>query len=90
MLFCYRTPTPESFSQMYHQVFAILNNIQTYSTYKFAREHVNVTQRKINGFMINDYSNAKETVLHEMQPYMISYTQKEAGLKQQYKKECCK
>jgi len=29
--------------------------------------------------MINDYSNAKETVLHEMQPYMISYTQKEAG-----------
>jgi len=75
------TPTPESFSQMYHQVFAIPNNpFKQYSTfYKFAREHVNVTQRKINGFMINDYSNAKETVLHEMQPYMISYTQKEAG-----------
>ena len=77
---------------MYHQVFAIPNNpFKQYSTfYKFAREHVNVTQRKINGFMINDYSNAKETVLHEMQPYMISYTQKRRGLKQQYKKECCK
>jgi hypothetical protein len=75
------TPTPESFSQMYHQVFGIPSNpFNNYSTfYKFAREHVNVTQRKINGFMINDYSNAKETVLHDMQPYMISYTQKEAG-----------
>ena len=29
--------------------------------------------------MINDYSSAKQTVLDEMKPYMISYTQKEAG-----------
>ncbi len=75
------TPTPESFSQMYHQVYGIQTNpFSSFKTfYKFAKEHVNTVQRKINGFMVNDYSNAKQSVLHQMQPYMISYTQREAG-----------
>ena len=75
------TPTPESFSQMYHQVYGIETNpFSSFKTfYKFAKEHVNTLQRKINGFMVNDYSNAKQSVLHQMQPYMISYTQREAG-----------
>jgi hypothetical protein len=75
------TPTPESFSQMYHQVYGIQTNpFNSFKTfYKFAKEHVNTVQRKINGFMVNDYSNAKQSVLHQMQPYMISYTQREAG-----------
>ena len=75
------TPTPESFSQIYHQVYGLeMSPFNKYKTfYKFAREYVNVTQKKINGFMINDYSSAKQTVLDEMKPYMISYTQKEAG-----------
>jgi tRNA A37 threonylcarbamoyladenosine biosynthesis protein TsaE len=75
------TPTPESFSQMYHQVYGIETNpFSSFKTfYKFAKEHVNTVQRKINGFMVNDYSNAKQSVLHQMQPYMISYTQREAG-----------
>ena len=75
------TPTPESFSQMYHQVYGIRTNpFSSFKTfYKFAKEHVNTVQRKINGFMVNDYSNAKQSVLHQMQPYMISYTQREAG-----------
>jgi hypothetical protein len=75
------TPTPESFSQIYHQVYGIpLNPFSEYTTfYKFARKFVNVTQRKINGFMINDYTKAKENVIDEMKPFMISYTQQEAG-----------
>jgi hypothetical protein len=75
------TPTPESFSQIYHQVYGIpLNPFSEYNTfYKFAGKFVNVTQRKINGFMINDYTKAKETVIDEMKPFMISYTQQEAG-----------
>ena len=75
------TPTPESFSQMYHQVYAIPNNpFSEYKTfYKFAKEHVLVKQKKINSFLINDYSRAKTSVLEQMKPYMLSYTQKEAG-----------
>ena len=75
------TPTPESFSQMYHQVYGLLMNpFREHNTfYKFAREYINVKQKKINGFLINDYSRAKSTVLDAMKPFMISYTQKEAG-----------
>tara|TARA_R100000742_G_scaffold3882_1_gene972 strand:- start:2138 stop:3370 length:1233 start_codon:yes stop_codon:yes gene_type:complete len=75
------TPTPESFSQMYHQVYAIPNNpFKEHKTfYKFAKEHVNVIQKKINSFLINDYSRAKTSVLDQMKPFMLSYTQKEAG-----------
>jgi len=38
-----------------------------------------VKQKKINSFLINDYSRAKTSVLEQMKPYMLSYTQKEAG-----------
>ena len=75
------TPTPESYSQMYHQVYSIPNNpFKRYkSFYKFAREYVNVTQKKIGSMTINDYSGGFDSIIEEMKPYTISYTQKEAG-----------
>jgi hypothetical protein len=75
------TPTPESYSQMYHQVYGIPNNpFSRYKDfYRFADDHVNKKQRKINGLMINDYSHGKETILSLMKPYTISFSQKEAG-----------
>jgi hypothetical protein len=75
------TPTPESYSQMYHQVYGIPNNPfnEFPSFYRFANKYVNVTQRKINGYMINDYSNGLDIILEQMNPFMINYTQEEAG-----------
>jgi len=75
------TPTPESYSQMYHQVYSIPNNpFKRYkSFYKFAHEYVNVTQKKIGSMTINDYSGGFDSIIEEMKPYTISYTQKEAG-----------
>tara|TARA_R100001460_G_C3544172_1_gene174740 strand:- start:687 stop:1640 length:954 start_codon:yes stop_codon:yes gene_type:complete len=77
------TPTPESFSQMYHQVYSIRTNPFNHhkNFYKFASEFVNVFQRKIGSHMINDYSRGSTKILDVMQPYMISYSQKEAGFK---------
>lgn len=77
------TPTPESFSQMYHQVYSCPNNPFKHHAnfYKFAREYVNVFQKRIGAMPHNDYTQGKETILDEMKPYMISYTQKEAGFK---------
>ena len=78
------TPTPESFSQMYHQVYGHPNNpfSQYKSFYKWAKDYINVRQRYINSMLINDYSaGIKQKILGDMQPYMISYTQKEAGFK---------
>jgi hypothetical protein len=47
--------------------------------YKFAKDYVNVRQRKINSMMINDYSDGKASIIDDMKPYTISFTQKQAG-----------
>lgn len=83
------TPTPESYSQMYHQVFGIPSNPFSKHTsfYKFAREYVQVRQRKINSNYVNDYSRGMKKILDEMKPYTISFTQKEAGFKNEINEE---
>ena len=76
------TPTPESFSQIYHQVWGHPNNpfAAWKSFYKWAKLFVNVTQKRIRGNMINDYSNGNEKMIFTaMAPYTISYSQKDAG-----------
>ena len=79
------TPTPESYSQMYHQIYAIPGNPfkRHINFYKFCAEHVNVTQRPINGMYIRDYSNGLPSIMDSMQPFFIAYSQKEAGFKVQ-------
>jgi len=77
------TPTPESYCQMYHQVYGIKGNpFTSYKNfYRFCDDYANVTDRKINGLMIKDYSKGFETIIEAMRPYTINYTQKEAGFK---------
>lgn len=77
------TPTPESYSQMYHQVYGIPKNpFSEYSNfYKFSRKYVRVRQRFINGIIVNDYSDGLETIMDDMKPHMMAFSQKEAGFK---------
>jgi hypothetical protein len=81
------TPTPESYSQMYHQVYAIPKNPFSHykNFYRFADDHVDKKQRMINGVMVNDYSRGKDTIINLMKPYTISYTQQEAGFESEIK-----
>ena len=83
------TPTPESYSQMYHQVYAIPNNPfrEFKNFYRFCDKYVKIKQRKINGLFVNDYSGGLETILKEMEPYTINYTQQEAGFMSETKEE---
>lgn len=77
------TPTPESYSQMYHQVYGIRNNpfARYKNFYRFSDDYVNVFEKKINSNYIRDYSRGKQSILDMMAPYTISYTQQEAGFK---------
>jgi|TARA_B100001093_G_scaffold60284_1_gene50842 hypothetical protein len=77
------TPTPESYSQMYHQVCFVPGNPfnQYVNFYKFCKQYVRVKQRKINSLYINDYSNGLPTILEAMKPFTISFSQVEAGFK---------
>tara|TARA_R110002072_G_scaffold265072_4_gene424005 strand:- start:6192 stop:7436 length:1245 start_codon:yes stop_codon:yes gene_type:complete len=75
------TPTPESFSQMYHQIYGIQGNPFTNfkNFYRFCDRFVDVKERKINGLMIRDYSKGRQEILDAVKPFTISLTQKEAG-----------
>lgn len=77
------TPSPESYSQIYHQVYGIPNNPFNHCAnfYKFAAAYVDIKQKKVNGMFISDYSHGRETILEAMKPFTINYTQKEAGFK---------
>ena len=83
------TPTPESYSQMYHQVYAIPNNPFSEFTnfYRFCDRYVRIKQKKINSLYINDYSHGLEDIIKEMAPYTINYTQAEAGFKSEVKEK---
>jgi hypothetical protein len=76
------TPSPESYSQIYHSLWVSDNSPyrQYRNFYDWAREYVNVTQDKRGVYLVNNYSNAdKERILKDLQPIMITYTQEEAG-----------
>jgi hypothetical protein len=82
VIFLSGTPSPESYSQMYHQMW-ILGYRSPFAEptfYKWAHSYVKIWERMINGFRVHDYSNGiQEKIMSEVKPYMISYTQGEAG-----------
>ena len=83
------TPTPESYSQMYHQVYGIPNNPfrQYKGFYRFADDYVKITKKKINGLFVNDYSKGLDSIIDAMKPYTINYSQQEAGFVTQVTEE---
>lgn len=82
MVFLSGTPTPESFSQIYHQFWVSdYSPFAMYpSFYKWANDYVNVYKKNINGLMVNDYSHGIESsIMKDVSRYMITFTQKAAG-----------
>lgn len=77
------TPTPESYSQMYHQVYGIKGNpFSGYKNfYRFADDYVDVKTQVVNSLPIKFYNKGLPSILTAMQPYMISFSQREAGFK---------
>jgi len=76
------TPTPESYSQIYHQLYvSSFSPFKKYKNfYQWAKDFVHVKQKFYFNRAVNDYSNAKEKEIKEIiEPYMITFTQEEAG-----------
>ena len=84
------TLTPESYSQIYHQFYVHPDNpFRGYKNfYAWSHDYVNVWQRKINSFMVNDYSRGiEDKIMGAVAPYIISFTQKEAGFSTEIEEE---
>lgn len=79
------TPTPESYSQLYHQLY-----VSSYSPfkewinfYKWAKEFVTVKKKYFYNRETNDYSDADKEKIDKLTKHLfISYTQEEAGFEQ--------
>jgi hypothetical protein len=82
IIFLSGTPTPESYSQIYHQLYVSRRSpFSGYvNFYKWAKDFVNVTQRTFAHGTVNDYSEANEAkVKIHSREFFLTYTQKEAG-----------
>jgi len=82
VIFLSGTPTPESYSQMYHQLYVHPNNpFRTYvNFYKWANEFVKVKIKYIGAMKVNDYSQALESNIKQaINHLIITQTQEDSG-----------
>lgn len=82
MIFLSGTPTPESYSQWYHQFW--LSNYTPFKEYqnfyKWSNDYVNIKLKFVGYAQIKDYSNAyKERIDKIINKYIISFTQEQSG-----------
>jgi superfamily II DNA or RNA helicase len=82
MIFLSGTPTPESYSQIYHQFW--LSNYTPFKDYinfyKWSKDYVNVKKKYLGYAEVNDYSDAYQERIKKMtDKYMITFTQEQAG-----------
>lgn len=90
MIFLSGTMCPESFSQVYHQFWvSIYSPWYGYKNfYKWANDYVNVKQKKINSFMINDYTaGIEDKIMADISKYMVTFTQEQAGFTSKIEEE---
>jgi hypothetical protein len=90
MIFLSGTMTPESFTQVYHQFWVSHHSpFKHYvNFYRWADDYVNKFQKKINGFLANDYSKGNELkIMAAIAPYVITFTQQQAGFSTEIEEE---
>lgn len=87
MIFLSGTPHPESYSQIYHQFWVSDFTPFTENTfYKWARNFVRIKDRHLGYAVVKDYSDGiKELIQPKIKPYIITFTQKQAGFETEVK-----
>ncbi len=87
MIFLSGTPTPESHSQIFHQFHVSKYSPFKYPNfYKWAKDFVNVKDKHLGYAIVKDYSDANKRMIDPIiEPYLIRFTQKEAGFKTEVK-----
>lgn len=89
MIFLSGTPHPESYSQIYHQFWVSdFSPFKEKTFYKWAKNYVNVEKKQLGYAIVNDYSKGiKDKITPIIEPYMIRFSQKQAGFKTEIQEE---
>jgi hypothetical protein len=80
------TPSPESYSQLYHQLALGAAPWGGYKNfYRWADRYVNIREKRVGtGTVVKDYSGARaEDVLRDIEPLTVTVTQAQAGFETQ-------
>jgi hypothetical protein len=82
MIFLSGTPTPESYSQWYHQFW--ISNFTPFKEYvnfyKWSNDYVNIKLKYLGYHQVKDYSGAyKDRIDKVINKYIISFTQEQSG-----------
>ena len=76
------TPSPESYSQLYHQMWVSSHSpwSKYQNFYAWAKDYVTVKEKRFSGVVVKDYSHAnKERIFAETEHLFHSFTQTDAG-----------
>jgi len=87
------TPTPESYSQIYHQLYvSSFSPFKQYANfYRWAKDYVTIRIKYVFNRSLNDYSNANQPKIRKAIDHLfISYTQAQAGFEQDINEIVCK
>ncbi len=80
VLYLSATPTPESFSQIYHQLaITSFSPFRHINFYKWAYQYVDIQKKYLYNREMNDYSHCSEKAINDIQHLFVSVTQQEAG-----------
>jgi hypothetical protein len=82
IIFLSGSPSPESFSQLFHQMWvSSFSPFKAYRNfYAWAKDYVEIRQKYLYGKTINDYSQGNQQAIEKATNHLfIAYTQEEAG-----------
>jgi hypothetical protein len=82
VLYLSGTPSPESYSQLYHQLWVCSRSPWAgyKSFYAWAKDYVDIRERRIGMTTVKDYSAAdRDKVMRDTDPFFLSFTQEDAG-----------
>jgi hypothetical protein len=90
VIFLSGTPTPESWSQLYHQFWISEQSPWAHykNFYSWAKDYVEIKQRRFGHGLVNDYSKADvERIQEKTRQLFLSYSQEEAGFESPVEEE---
>lgn len=89
MVFLSGTPSPENYSQLYHQYWVSLRSPFKYvNFYRWAKDYVIPGTKYTSYGPAPDYSNARiDLIMSVIEPYVLTYTQEQAGFVSEIEEE---
>ena len=91
-IFLSGTPSPENYSQFYHQFWcSLFSPFKEINFYKWAANYVNVKMKHLGYAQVKDYTDADiNKIMSVIKPYIITFTQEQAGFTSEIEEEVLK